>query len=120
MGKLEGIRMERVRSHPPLPNLLIHSHLKPHENTGRKLFCIFFAYYLVIKLQSIIFAMLAGSKLKTNKMKVTFKVEQNANFGDFRVVKYLNGTWLNERDGNGQKTKQNKKQKFTDCWLPKG
>ena len=112
--------MERGESHPPLPNLLIHSHLKPHENTGRKLFCIFFAYYLVIKLQSIIFAMLAGSKLKTNKMKVTFKVEQNANFGDFRVVKYLNGTWLNERDGNWTKNKAEQKAKVYRLLAAKG
>lgn len=31
---------------------------------------------------------------------VTFKVEQNAKYGDFRVVKYLNGTWLNEVEVN--------------------
>ena len=36
-------------------------------------------------------------------LKVTFKVEQNPTFGDWRVVKYLNGAWLNERDGNWSK-----------------
>lgn len=39
------------------------------------------------------------------EQKVTYKVEQNKNFGDFRVVKYLNGVWLNERDGNWTKSK---------------
>ena len=42
---------------------------------------------------------------------VTFKVEQNTIFGDFRVVKYLNGTWLNERDGNWTKTQADQKAK---------
>ena len=42
---------------------------------------------------------------------VTFKVEQNAKYGDFRVVKYLNGLWLNERDGNWSKYKANQKAK---------
>lgn len=42
---------------------------------------------------------------------VTFKVEQNAKYGDFRVVKYLNGTWLNERDGNWTKNKAEQKAK---------
>jgi hypothetical protein len=51
---------------------------------------------------------------KQNKMttsNVTFKVEQNAKYGDFRVVKYLNGTWLNERDGNWTKNKAEQKAK---------
>jgi len=42
---------------------------------------------------------------------VTFKVEQNAKYGDFRVVKYLDGKWLNERDGNWTKYKANQKAK---------
>lgn len=42
---------------------------------------------------------------------VTFKVEQNEKYGDFRVVKYLNGTWLNERDGNWTKNKAEQKAK---------
>jgi hypothetical protein len=46
---------------------------------------------------------------ETPKPDVTFAVEQNKCFGDFRVVKYLNGTWLNERDGNWTKNKANKK-----------
>jgi hypothetical protein len=29
--KLEGIRREKAESHPPPPNPLIDSHLKPHE-----------------------------------------------------------------------------------------
>jgi hypothetical protein len=36
---------------------------------------------------------------------VTFKVEQNAKFGDFRVVKFLNGARFNERDGNWTKSR---------------
>jgi predicted NUDIX family NTP pyrophosphohydrolase len=40
---------------------------------------------------------------------VKFKVEQNAMYGDFRVVKYLNGFWLNERDGNWSKSKAEQK-----------
>jgi len=43
--------------------------------------------------------------------KVTFKVEQNEKYGDFRVVKYLNGIWLNERDGNWTKSKAKQKAK---------
>ena len=42
---------------------------------------------------------------------VTFKVQQNAKYGDFRVVKYLNGTWLNERDCNWTKNKAEQKAK---------
>ena len=45
------------------------------------------------------------------KNSVTFKVEQNAKYGDFRVVKYLNGVWINERDGNWTKSKANQKAK---------
>lgn len=42
---------------------------------------------------------------------VTFKVEQNHKFKDFRVVKYLNGEWLNERDGNWTRKQADKKAK---------
>ena len=43
--------------------------------------------------------------------KVTFKVEQNTRFGDFRVVKYVDGIWMNERDNNWTKTKAEQKAK---------
>ena len=42
-------------------------------------------------------------------LKVTFKVEQNKIFGDFRVVKYVNGEWYNERDNNWNKIQAEKK-----------
>ena len=42
---------------------------------------------------------------------VTFKVEQNEKYGDFRVVKYLKETWLNERDGNWTKNQAEQKAK---------
>ena len=45
------------------------------------------------------------------KSKVTFKVEQNEKYGDFRVVKYLNGIWLNERDGGWTENKAEQKAK---------
>ena len=38
-------------------------------------------------------------------LTVTFKVEKNAKYGDFRVVKYSNNLWLNERDGNWSENK---------------
>jgi len=34
---------------------------------------------------------------------VTFKVSQNEKYGDFRVDKYLNGEWVNQRDNNWTK-----------------
>jgi hypothetical protein len=34
---------------------------------------------------------------------VTFEVNQNSKYGDFRVDKYLNGIWVNQRDGNWTK-----------------
>jgi hypothetical protein len=34
---------------------------------------------------------------------VTFAVNQNAKYGDFRVDKYLNGIWVNQRDCNWSK-----------------
>ncbi len=34
---------------------------------------------------------------------VTFEVSQNKWFGDYRVDKYLNGEWVNQRDGNWTK-----------------
>jgi hypothetical protein len=36
---------------------------------------------------------------------VTFEVNQNAIWGDFRVDKYLNGIWVNQRDNNWSKEK---------------
>ena len=42
---------------------------------------------------------------------VTFKVEQNSRFGDFRVVKYCGGVWANERDNNWTKSQAEKKAK---------
>jgi hypothetical protein len=39
----------------------------------------------------------------TTKNVVTFKVEQNKIWGDFRVEKYLNGKWINGRDNNWSK-----------------
>lgn len=38
-------------------------------------------------------------------MKITYKVEQNPLYGDFRVVKYIDNQWTNERDGNWTKEK---------------
>lgn len=43
---------------------------------------------------------------------VTYKVEQNEKYADFRVVKYVNGEWSNEFDGNWTKYKANKKAKL--------
>lgn len=45
------------------------------------------------------------------KTTVKFKVEQNKVFGDFRVIKYVNGIWTNERDGNWSKNKAEQKAK---------
>jgi len=53
-------------------------------------------------------------------LNVTFKVEQNAKYGDFRVVKYLNQIWLNERDGNWTKNKANQKAKAYKDLASKG
>lgn len=38
-------------------------------------------------------------------MGVTFKVEKNEKYGDYRVNKYLNGVWINQRDNNWSKKK---------------
>jgi hypothetical protein len=40
---------------------------------------------------------------QTISQTVTFTVEQNEIFGDFRVMKYVNGEWLNLREGNWTK-----------------
>ena len=45
---------------------------------------------------------------KAAKRVVTFKVEQNEKYKDFRVVKYVNGVWENEWDGNWTKSKATK------------
>jgi hypothetical protein len=34
---------------------------------------------------------------------VTYKVEQNKKYGDFRIVKYINNVWENEIDNNWNK-----------------
>jgi hypothetical protein len=34
---------------------------------------------------------------------VTFKVNQNSKYNDFRVDKYVDGIWVNQRDGNWSK-----------------
>jgi hypothetical protein len=47
----------------------------------------------------------------TETTNVTFKVEQNKKYGVFRVVKYINGFWLNERCGNWSKNKAEQKAK---------
>ena len=36
-------------------------------------------------------------------LAVTFKVNKNEKYGDFRVDKYLNGEWVNQRDNNWSK-----------------
>jgi hypothetical protein len=45
----------------------------------------------------------------TNSTTVTFKVEQNKKYQDFRVNKYLNGEWINQRDGNWSKCQAEQK-----------
>jgi hypothetical protein len=39
---------------------------------------------------------------------VTFKVEKNVKFGDFRVNMYINGIWENQLDGGWSKYKAEK------------
>ena len=48
--------------------------------------------------------------MKTKNV-VTFKVEQNKIWGDFRVEKYLNGKWINGRDNNWSKAQAESKAK---------
>lgn len=43
---------------------------------------------------------------------IIYKVEQNEKYKDFRVVKYVNGEWKNEFDGNWTKYKATKKAKL--------
>lgn len=38
-------------------------------------------------------------------LEITYKVEKNEKYGDYRVVKYVNGVWNNERDCNWSKSK---------------
>ncbi len=38
-------------------------------------------------------------------MEITFKVEKNEIFGDYRVNKYVRGEWVNQRDNNWTKRK---------------
>lgn len=51
---------------------------------------------------------------------VTFKVERNVKYGDFRVVKYLNGVWINERDANWTKRQAEKAAKTYRVLAAKG
>lgn len=51
---------------------------------------------------------------------VKFKVEKNAKYGDFRVNKYLNGTWLNQRDNNWTKNQAEQKAKQYRALANKG
>ena len=37
--------------------------------------------------------------------KVTYEVERNKKFGDYRVVQYVNGKYENERDNNWSRNK---------------
>tara|TARA_R110001583_G_scaffold174017_10_gene328275 strand:+ start:812 stop:1045 length:234 start_codon:yes stop_codon:yes gene_type:complete len=39
---------------------------------------------------------------KDDSIQVTFAVEKNEKYGDYRVVEYFDGEWNNERDGNWQ------------------
>jgi hypothetical protein len=41
--------------------------------------------------------------------QVEFKVEKNKKNGDFRVVRYVDGKWDNEIDGNWNKKKATEK-----------
>jgi len=45
--------------------------------------------------------------METKKL-VTYKVERNEKYGDFRVAEYRNGVWTNERDNNWSKAKAEK------------
>jgi len=49
---------------------------------------------------------------------VTFKVEKNEKYGDYRVNQYINNVWENQRDGNWSKNKAEKKAKqYRQCLL---
>lgn len=42
-------------------------------------------------------------------MAVEFKVEKNKKYGDWRVAKYVDGEWYNERDGNWSRSEAERK-----------
>lgn len=39
---------------------------------------------------------------------ITYKVEQNLKYGDFRIVMYIDGVWENQFDNNWSKYKATK------------
>jgi hypothetical protein len=41
-------------------------------------------------------------------MELTYKIERNKKFGDYRIVKYIDGKWDNEFDGMWTKYKAEK------------
>jgi len=51
-------------------------------------------------------------KTTINEEIITYKVEKNEKFGDYRVNKYLNGIWVNQRDNNWSKNKAEEKAKL--------
>ena len=52
--------------------------------------------------------------------QVTFKVEKNEKYGDFRVVKYVNDQWCNERDNNWTKREAEEQLKKYENLAKKG
>ena len=51
---------------------------------------------------------------------IKYKVEQNKKYKDFRVVKYVNGEWVNERDNNWNKNQATVKCKKCNDALKNG
>ena len=52
-------------------------------------------------------------KIKTTAGVITYKVEKNEKYGDYRVNKYLNGKMVNQRDGNWTKEEaENKAEQY--------
>lgn len=41
-------------------------------------------------------------------MEITFKVEKNEIFGDYRINKYVGGQWINQKDNNWTKSEAEK------------
>lgn len=58
--------------------------------------------------------------MKIMKNEVTFKVEKNERYGDFRVVKYVNNQWYNERDNNWTKKEAEEQLKKYENQVKKG
>lgn len=47
---------------------------------------------------------------------VEYKVEKNEKYGDYRIVKYINGIWKDEVDNNYNKEWAERKAKlYRDC-----